>query len=592
MNTFANDPRLPALPLPELRDTCAAVPELVAPLVDGAVLAATRSAFEALARPGGPGEGLHGALEALQRSLPGNASWLRPFWDDMYLTWRAPLPVHMNYFFRFSEAPWGGVAALPRLILALTHTLRRLGRAELAPEPAREGFQAMDQTASCLYTRIPAEERDSLRPVRLHGPLHIAVSCRGRWFTLALPKEQDDPFAGRACLERGLDAIRREAETLPPGPAVAAMTAAPRPEAAALRARLQQHLQNRLSLAALEGSLFVVCLDPPSDSPESVARGLLCGDAASRWYDKSLQLIATESGELGANFEHAGGDAAIWLYLLGQANALLTAPETAGRAAEPEPDPSWRALRWEVDAALAGRFEAARREAAALGEGLDLTCRQFPSFARNRLKALGTSPDAFLQIAFQTAQHRVFGWLRSSYEAIAMRSFAEGRTECARGSSGDALAFAEALAQGAAPEGLLALYRQAERTHKLRMRRCQSGLGVERHIYGLEAMYRLHGPSLGQDAPPAAFNDPGWRALKHDALSTSGIGAPFIHSFGFGPTVEDGFGVGYAPGPENTGLVVSACKASGLRAAAFLEAFEQAARAMADVLAQAQGPEK
>lgn len=586
MKTFSRDQSLPPLPVPELTATCAAILELAAPLVDAAGLERLHDELENFCSPGGTGDILQTCLHEQAAALPGNASWLRPLWDDMYLVWREALPVNMNYFFRFEAERWGGPAALPRLVRALTWVFRQLALEELEPEQTRGGPLAMDQAASCLYTRVPGRQKDSLAFVRATRTAVAAVVCRGHWFTLPLYGEDGNPL-GEAALNRAFEAIRKQAGEAPPVPPVAALTSVPRAEAARLRAALQDTLQNRLSLAALERALFTISLDPAYEGDDDAARAFLCGDAASRWFDKSLQLIASDNGFLGANFEHAGCDAAIWVYLLGLADACLAAresPAVGNGAAEGNSAHIHSPLVWDVPAALAAELETARRDFARISQNLDVACRNFAAFSREGLKALGTSPDAFLQASFQVAQHGIFGRLRSSYEAISVRAFAEGRTECARGSSGEALALALALQKGSPPEKLHELYRQAERIHKSRVQRCQRALGVERHMSGLAAMWRLHGKKLGLGREPAVFTNSAWQTLKYDALSTSGIGAPFIRFFGFGPVVADGFGVGYAPGQEGTGLVVTCRKDSGWSAGQFLSGFAQAGESLASVL--------
>lgn len=591
MKTFAQDHTQPALPLPELRDTCDAIADLVAPLVDKETFAVTMKAVTDFASSGGSGERLQSLLSERKDSMPGNASWLRPFWDDMYLAWRDPLPINMNYAFRFNEERWGGGdEALARLVHALGAILDRLHAGELEPERTRGGFQSMEQALSCVYTRIPGHGTDALLQVGPGGCRSIAVTCNGYWFVLPL-SHGDGGRVSVTALREAFGSIRLAAGEMEPAPPVAAMTAAPRSEAATLRAELCARLQNRLCLSALEHCLFAVSLDSEHASDADMILRLIAGDAANRWFDKSLQLIATENGGLGANFEHAGCDAAIWVYLLGQADAILANGDAEGAAETPGRGAAYRLLRFDIDSDMETRLEAARADFAIRASTLDIECRDFSEFARESLKGLGTSPDAFLQVAFQLAQHHLFGRLRSSYEAVAVRTFAQGRTECARGSTAEALALAQA-AKKPSDDGLLELYKAAEGAHKIRMTRCQRALGVERHMYGLHAMYVLYGTILGMESAPAVFSDPGWLALKHDALSTSGIGAPFIRFFGFGPVVEDGYGLGYSPSADSTGLVVTSFKGKSEPAHVLMEAFAGAASRLADILRSAKVEEK
>lgn len=59
-------------------------------------------------------------------------------------------------------------------------------------------------------------------------------------------------------------------------------------------------------------------------------------------------------------------------------------------------------------------------------------------------------------------------------------------------------------------------------------------------------MYKHFGESFGIKEMPVIFEDEGYLKLKYDFLSTSGLAAEFVDCIGFGPVVEDGFGVGYS----------------------------------------------
>lgn len=587
MTTLTHDPSLPHLPLPTLEGSRDFALGLIAPLVAPPILEASRRALDELVRPGGDGEKLQAALAEHQAFLPGNSSWLRPFWDDMYTAWRDRLPVHMNYVFCLDTERWGGERALPSLLRALAVLFRRIGLGTLEAQATHGGFFAMEQSQRCVYTRLPLSGNDSLRPMPLGGPQHIAVTRRGHWFILPLC-EDDGSLASEGSLLWALADIRRAADALPPAVPIAAFTAARREEAAAARAALMASPLNRQNLTAIERAVLVLCLDEKGGTDTEQCRGLLCGDAAERWYDKSLQLVATDGNGLGANFEHGGCDAAIWLYLLELADAMITEsgsnPVGADTPGLEDFAAVSRQLCWQVEEKDVARLEGLRREFAELAAKVSLHAAGFPEYSRAAVKKLGTSPDAFIQVAFQVAQYRMFKQLRSCYEAVAVRTFAQGRTEVCRSCTAEALAFAKALAGGAEKERLRELYRLAERAHLARLARAQEAMGAERHLFGLQYMYTMRGRELGLERPPAIFDDPGWLTLKRDSLSTSGIGAPFIRYFGFGPVVEDGLGLGYAPSAAFTNLLVTGYRGKSPDAAAFAAAFARAAAEMAALL--------
>ena len=579
MTHMNQDSELPALPLPSLEESGDLAQELMKPLLDPEVFLETHKALQDFQRPGGVGKSLQEALSAHKNSLPGNASWLRPLWDDAYLSWREALPINMNYAFCLDARHWGQENALPSLLQALGLLFRHMGLGILKPERASKGFLSMDQTQSCVYTRLPLLGCDALYPVPLAGALHIAVTRNGHWYILQLCNAAGS-FASRAEIHRALHQIRSEADHTT-SPAITTFSAAPRAEAAATRAELLTNPLNRQNLRALESAVLVLCLDETHSSDEELNTRLLCGPAGHRFYDKSLQLIATDNGGLGANLEHTGCDAGIWLYILQLADSILTEQGTdQARGLNPPP----RRLEWQVSAALNARLEKHAQDFAEVAKGLSLHPAIFPEFSRNAIKALGTSPDAFLQISFQAAQYQLFGKLKSSYESVSMRSFAQGRTEVCRASTAEAGRFAAALATGADRGILRDLYRQAEAAHLLRLERAQQGRGAERHFAGLQCMYTMYGPALGLTEAPAIFSDPGWLTLKHDSLSTSSVGAPFIRYFGFGPVVGDGLGLGYSPAANSTNVLISGYNGSSPAPRAFRAAFETVAGSLAAIL--------
>lgn len=587
MSTFLHDSSLPSLPLPELRDTCAAIPDLVAPLTDPLTFEATCKALEAFCRPDGPGERLQNSLKRRKGNLPGAASWLRPLWDDMYTRLRLPLPENVNYFFRLADERWGD-NALPRFVRGVAAVLAELGAQTLEPEQNKAGYLSMDQARSAVYTRIPVTHNDMIRLVPLCGPQHVAVSCQGRWFVLQLIDDTGE-LAAEQSLAEVFEAIREEAALLPPAPPVAAFTAMERDHAAKLRGELLHNQTNRLSLNLIERAIFTVDLAPPLPLDET-APWLLGGERASRWFDKSLQIIASQSGGIGASFEHAGCDAAIWLYLLGKADAQAVRAAEKSEAPRQNPAaPVWRPLEWDLSPELIQKLEQAHSAFRTRTGGMEFICRGFPELSREKLKACNTSPDSFLQLSFQAALYQLLGKAGSTYEAVSVRGFYQGRTDCARPGSGEALAFARALASGKEAEQVLPLYRQAEQCHLARLKRCQQALGAERHIYGLAAEWRMRGKSLGLEKEPGLFTDPGWLALKHDALSTSSVASPFISFFGFGPTTPEGLGIGYTPRSEATGLVISSFHNGAFGAAAFAKAFERSSLALRSMLLQSGG---
>ncbi|HLR52985.1 MAG TPA: choline/carnitine O-acyltransferase, partial [Candidatus Avamphibacillus sp.] len=132
------------------------------------------------------------------------------------------------------------------------------------------------------------------------------------------------------------------------------------------------------------------------------------------------------------------------------------------------------------------------------------------------------------------------------YEPVLTRFFYEGRTECARATSREKLNLVSALESGVqSNETLYTLMQEASDAHSLRILECQKGLGVERHMYGLEQIYKLFGAGLGIKEEPEIFKDKGYLTMRHDFISTSGMAYDNVKYRIFGPVVEGGYGLAY-----------------------------------------------
>ncbi|KAK6010456.1 hypothetical protein OSTOST_24515 [Ostertagia ostertagi] len=59
---------------------------------------------------------------------------------------------------------------------------------------------------------------------------------------------------------------------------------------------------------------------------------------------------------------------------------------------------------------------------------------------------------------------------------------------------------------------------------------------------------------------PALFEDPGFLRMGHFVLSTSTLSTNTIVFGGFGPVVDDGFGIGYNVSSSRMGAVISSHK--------------------------------
>lgn len=78
-----------------------------------------------------------------------------------------------------------------------------------------------------------------------------------------------------------------------------------------------------------------------------------------------------------------------------------------------------------------------------------------------------------------------------------------------------------------------------------------SGQGFDRHLFSLKNLAEKSGKQLD------IFQDPAYQMINHNILSTSTLSSPVVIAGGFGPVVNDGFGIGYMIQDKRLGVVVT-----------------------------------
>lgn len=566
MRVYEYDHTLPTLPVPELQDTCKNIKELTRPLVEPAAWETLCAELDSFLLA----DGAVLQQQLLQRAaaLSGNASWLRPIWDDIYLSYRDRLPVNMNYVFKLISKRWGK-QPLAALLNAMCNILNLLRTEALPPEKIRDNPLSMDALSHMIYTRIPDTFRDTLYFLPLAAPYTASVVCKGHWFILSLTDNSGNILPA-ASIQASLDQIRFDAAAMTAAVGVSSLTAARRAEAATLRHELQKNPQNRMNLESIENSICVVCLDDVDD--KGLLHALLLGDPANRWFDKSLEIIS-DGQSLGVNIEHSGCDAGMWIYLLSIIDAhILEADDDRAVSADAA---HIRPLSWKISSEFAAQIASAKQEYQDFVSQISVADRKLAGFSRTRLKSLKCRPDATAQILYQATYYKLTGRFRSTYEAVSVRNFYQGRTECMRPCTSAAADFARSLVDGTADKAsLIEKFRTAEQAHMDQISNCQQGLGPERHISGLLAMQSIN---VNTQPLPAVFHTEAFKALKHDAISTSNTTAPYIEYFGFCPVVFDGIGIGYGMKNEALNIAVAAFADSTIKPLDFIDTLEDLA---------------
>lgn len=564
--TFALEDQLPRVPLPTLEESCERFLAWCAPLIDADQRAATEAEVAAFLRPGGWGQVLQSELEKYD-SAEGVHSWLDTFWPYRYLGRRDRIALNANFFFLFQDAGQSQVERAAGLIGSAVGYKQQVDR-ELIPPVAQRGVpQSMEQHKFLFSsTRIPGAEQDTSRTpysAQWPGPSrerHIVVFFRGSMFRMevlgadGVPHSLEDLQAGlRAVMEAGAEPAAADSS-------VGHLTTMARAEWAAARQTLiDLHPRNAESLEEIETALFCVALEDfaPADTQEACDE-LLYGDRGNRWFDKAVSFVVFEDGRAGLNVEHCQLDGTT---ILSFTDALLGSPaEEQSRlaGARSQGRPAVEPVAFELDDALRARVRSAADAFAAYGKGTATRTVSFEDFGSSTAKALGVSPDAFVQLAYQLAHQRAKGSLGATYESIATRQYRHGRTEAMRVVTPEMLAFVAAMEDAEADgDARRAAFRAAAEAHVARAKECQAVRAPEQHLWELELIQKRRGGELGVPEQPSLFRTPGWLTMRDDSLSTSSAPSVNIQYFGFGSTSSRCIGVAYVLLPERFNLYLS-----------------------------------
>ncbi|MFC4050664.1 choline/carnitine O-acyltransferase [Actinomadura syzygii] len=588
--TFGNEAALPRVPLPTLDATCERFLEWCAPLLTAAERARTAAAVADFARPDGPGRKLHAALERYDAS-EGVHSWLDTFWPYRYLGRRDRIALNANFFFLFKESDEDQAQRAAGLIAGALDYKLRLDDEAVPPVVHRGRPLSMVQNKFLFSTtRIPGAEQDTVRGPYSDawpGPSqarHIVVFFRGNLIRMDVlgpdgrPHSLDELTAGLETIMKAEPAVE---------PSAGHLTTKARADWAASRtALLAADPRNARALDEVETALFCVCLEDfvPRNTLDACDH-LLHGDSGNRWFDKAVSFVVFADGTAGINVEHCGLDGTTVLSfvdaLLGTSPLMLSRRSGARSQGLPVIEP----IEFALDDALRRDIRDAAAAFAAYGASTATTTVSFATFGSAEIKRLGTSPDAFVQLAYQLAHRRAKGLTGATYESIATRHHRHGRTEAMRVVTPEAVRFADVMDDPAAGREIRRdAFRAAADAHVRRARECQAGQAPEQHLWELQLIQRRRGAEVGVTEPPPLFASPGWLVMRDDYLSTSSAPSEHIRYFGFGSTSEQCVGVAYVLLPDRFNVYLSTPRPVADAMFAFADRLRDAVRELHELL--------
>ncbi|WP_297667512.1 choline/carnitine O-acyltransferase [uncultured Corynebacterium sp.] len=532
-----NRAHLKPLPVPPLDATLPALRHAVSAVADADTLAATERTIEDFQANQGPA--LQSALEAFAADRDAaNSSWLADRWLRDYLTVRTPLQTTSNVGFQINlRTETSGLDRAVDILraLALVHLKQADG---LMPEEVDGRGNPLDANQWRCFNgalRIPRPDCDEVTFSELGtASRSIGMIVDGHVFDLRITDEQGR-LASREQLRAILEVLRTNSDT--------AGSTTGDPAAPALDSRLSYLGSAALAevplpaetQATLRDQLFALHLiDDAQATDADLLRDLTFAPGHAWVYKPLTYEINLASNFAAMHVEHSTVDGATLVEAVRRVQEAVDsdAPTAANADADVTP----------ADVApleLSPVASAAPAPTVPTGDEYAVEIIEVPKLAKEELP-FKFSADAMSQLILSIAQLLTFGHIRAVYEAVDMREYKAGRTECLRAVTPEAVAFAKQLVAG---KPTVEALQEALNAHRNWVIGCKTGRGIDRHLWALSFTSEKQ-----SGAPLALLADPGVKAARTDFLSTTSIGSDaHIIRYVFAPTIPNGFGVNYTP---------------------------------------------
>lgn len=621
--TFEYQNQLQKLPIPDLEETCTNYLRVLQPLQTEKEYAKT---VEAVAKFLKDGTGHYLDTELRKYSETRN-SYIEQFWYDAYLNYDSPVVLNLNPFFLLEDDPFHNEATCvnPQVKRAVTLTIsslkfiRALKNETLPVDFQRNGKPLCMYQYSKLFgaSRIPSEDGCVMQSDPSSNHIIVMSKSQFYWFDVLdsdnnlIMLEQDLIINFTSIIQDSLKTPRNEIAKSSFG----VLTTENRRVWAKIRSSstIVDNPNNSEILSIIDSALFVICLDDiVLNDLSDLSKNMLCGlsildkgvqvgTCTNRWYDK-LQIIVTQNGKAGINFEHTGVDGHTVLRYVSDiyTDSILSFAQTinsnaptlwsnSGTSSNSDVQSDLvtipRKLEWDLtpDLSLALRFGETRLSD--LINQNEFKHLEFKSYGSSTIKKMKYSPDAFVQMAFQATYYALYGKVECTYEPAMTKAFFHGRTEAIRTVSQESNLFVRKFFDSGIPNGdKLKYLSDACLQHSDQTKRCSQGRGVDRHLYALFCIWKRYvaesdgnfastgminddtivmneissndsdhtvGGNNQKDLKtdlnhlPELFADAGWDKLNNTIISSSNCGNPSLRLFGFGPVSANGFGIGY-----------------------------------------------
>lgn len=531
MTTYQYQDQLQKLPIPDLVQTCHNYLKILKPLQTTKEHLKTIQAVETFIKDGS-GKYLDSELRNYAKT---RNSYIEQFWYDSYLNYDSPVVLNLNPFFLLEDDPFNNetMSVNPQIKRAASLTLsslkfiRALKNETLPVDKLKNGQPLCMYQYSRLFgsARIPTDDGCVMQLDSNSNHLVVMSKSQFYWFDVLdsnnnlIMSEQDLIVNFTSIIHDSLNTPINEIAKSSFG----VLTTENRRVWSKIRNSdtIVKNENNHEILSIIDSSLFILCLDDlVLNDLNDLSKNMLCGlsildkgvqvgTCTNRWYDK-LQIIVTQNGKAGINFEHTGVDGHTVLRfvsdiytdsilsfaqsingnspsLWNDSNNNSTYDESENLVTIP------RKLEWDLtpDLSLALRFGETRLSD--LINQNEFKHLEFKNYGSSTIKKMKYSPDAFVQMAFQATYYALYGKVECTYEPAMTKQFFHARTEAIRTVSQESNLFIRKFFDSNVEnEEKLKYLSDACLNHSKQTRDCTNGNGVDRHMYALFCIWKRY----------------------------------------------------------------------------------------------------
>ncbi|KAL8902296.1 MAG: hypothetical protein Q9207_004780 [Kuettlingeria erythrocarpa] len=522
-------PPLPHLPLNKLQTALDTYVTMAEPFLSIHAIQSTRESTQEFAKDAGSKLQAQLSRRMLDRITD---SWQHDLQvSGVYLARRKPIHPYGTFYLshRPTQHEQFSQPIKAAIVSAAANGYRlRLESKEIGPDTLNgEPLCMSSQDWLFNAVRLPGRDIDTVK--KHPGNDYLVAMRKGHLFKIPLME------AGRPIPSTTLASAFNRVLTMSTAalPSAATLTADDRNSWAKSRDVLQSTQRgNAEALHMVEGAAFVVCLDDSRPlGPSDRCNGLLLGDPANRWSDKTLQFVIFEDGTSGHICEHSMLDALSLRQLNASIDSAIAqqsavwAPNKhlsdVGQEREQSPDVQEYSFALQPDTQQ--RIQGIEADFKATHLPCEISTPHLPELSHEFFRGYKIPSKAGVQLVIQLAALMYYGQQYPSWETVSLMPFYKGRLDWIQTVSPTMKAFCRAALDGLTPTSeTRTLLREAVTMHTSLLIRTSRGLGCMAH---LEALNELARRDAEGTALPGIFDDPVWammtvtstRKIKTDA---------------------------------------------------------------------------